>query len=269
MDRIKEICLDTAYEFINICEKYNLRYFILGGTLLGAVRHKGFIPWDDDIDFGMPRKDYEIFMQIAKDELSENKSIKTYKDKNSKQYFIQVMDNRTKIKMTSNAVSRYENVWVDIFPLDGMPNGRIKRFIHKNYLLYRKMLIQFSDYENRINLKIRNRPIHERVLIWIAVNSKVGNILKTDKCLELMDKALKKYDYDECEYIVNFFGAYKFKEMFPKDYYKNGTMYNFENMKLVGPINYDEVLKQMYGEYMKLPPEEDRGYHHSYEIIEL
>lgn len=269
MDKLKESCLNMTKMVIDICEKHNLRYYMLGGTFLGAVRHKGFIPWDDDVDLGMPRPDYEKFLELVKTELDPRYKVTNFTFGGSNQYFTQVLDLKTKIKMTANLNSYDYNIWIDIFPLDGMPNNPLLRKIHKYKLLYRKMLIQFSDFENRINLKVINRPLHERILIKIAIKTKIGRFLDTQKCLLKIDKTLKKYNYDDCDYVVNFFGAYKFKEMFPKSYYGKGRLYKFEDIEMVGAEEYDKILTQMYGDYMKLPPENERGVHHSFEIIEL
>jgi len=269
MDKIKKICLDMAKEAIKICEENNLQYYMLGGTLLGAVRHEGFIPWDDDIDLGMPRKDYEKFMQIAPSILSENLKLQKFDDKDSRHYFIKIVNKNTKIIKTSNKNNDLSSIWIDIFPLDGMPNNTLIRKIHQFRLLYRKMMIQFSDFENRINLNISNRPLHEKILISLAMTTRVGKYIDTNKMLLKVDKALRKYDYDKCDYLVNFFGAYKFKEMFPKKYYGKGKLYKFEDIKMNGPIEYDLILKQMYGDYMKLPPKDERENHHTFEVIEL
>ena len=120
---------------LEIAEKMNLKCYMQGGTMLGAIRHKGFIPWDDDVDLGMMRDDYEYFLKHVEEHLPENMELRTYWDESEHHYyFARIVDNRHLIKRMGSAEVRYENVWVDIFPLDGMPNGGINLLFHKSKL---------------------------------------------------------------------------------------------------------------------------------------
>ena len=117
--RLQLVELDIMKIFSEICEKNNLRYFLVGGTMLGAVRHKGFIPWDDDMDVGMPRPDYEKFLQIVRNNLPEGYSFLNYKqDEEYKRYFSRIVNNKVKIYNASNTKTIVENAWLDIFPFD-------------------------------------------------------------------------------------------------------------------------------------------------------
>ena len=115
-----QICLlEIIKVFTNICETHNFRYFMIGGTMLGAVRHKGFIPWDDDVDIGMPRPDYENFLQMVSDELPEGYEFLNYKqDALYKRYFSRIVNKNILVYNASNSKEIVEKAWIDIFPID-------------------------------------------------------------------------------------------------------------------------------------------------------
>ena len=113
--------LEIMKIFVNICERHQLRYIMIGGTMLGAIRHKGFIPWDDDIDVGMPRADYEKFLQIVRAELPADYDFLNYKQNPEYlRYFSRIVDTRVKVTNASYTDTLVEHAWIDIFPLDGL-----------------------------------------------------------------------------------------------------------------------------------------------------
>ena len=120
MDLLHQVDLDIVKEVVAICEKHGFTYFMLGGTMLGAVRHKGFIPWDDDIDLGIPRIDYEAFLKVAPKELSSHLKVVNYRTDPDYHYYItRILDTETKVeeKRIGNE-NRYTNASIDIFPID-------------------------------------------------------------------------------------------------------------------------------------------------------
>ena len=260
--------LEILKKVIKICEEEKLQYYLMGGTFLGAIRHKGFIPWDDDIDISMPREDYEKFYKIADRKLPKGLIYKNFLKGNEKTiYFSRVEDTNVKIKDESAIKHRTRNSWIDIFPLDGMPNNVIIRQFHKLRLLYRRLLLQYSQFSTIVNQDLPNRPLHEKILIKVGKFFNFEKLLDTKKCLIKLDKAIRKYDYSKSKYVANFMGAYKFKEMFKKEIYDNYTQYQFEDIKAYAPKDYDTVLTQMYGDYMTPPKEADQNKHHS-KVIE-
>ena len=259
--------LNILKKIVEICEKNNLRYYMLGGTLLGAIRHQGFIPWDDDIDIGMPRKDYEKFLEIMNQQLPENWVIDNYMNNPDTLIAItRIEDSTIKIIDRSAEIEKTRYAWVDILPMDGMPKNAISKEIHKLQLLYCRLKFKYSIFSKYVNQKQKNRPIHEKILIKIGQIVNFEKVLNKQKCIEKMEKKLKKYSYDEAEHVVDFMGAYKFKEMFPKKIYDETCYYQFEDMELVGPKNYEFVLKQLYGNYMKIPEDAEKN-RHCIEII--
>ena len=157
---------------------------------------------------------------------------------------------------------RLENIWVDLFPLDGMPNGFVSRQWHKMRLLVTRLKFHLSCFE-KVNIKRPGRPLVERIIIRFAMITHVGSWWNTRKQLDKLDRLLKKYPPEKSRYLVNFTGqtSFKFNEMFRKEIYGQGKAYAFENMTLIGPEQYDPYLKSLYGDYMTPPKESDRNAH--------
>ncbi|MBO0472988.1 lipopolysaccharide cholinephosphotransferase [Enterococcus sp. DIV0840] len=265
--KIQEIDLDNLNTLLEVFEKHNLRYYMLGGTFLGAIRHKGFIPWDDDIDIGLPREDYEKFCKEYYKELPSYLIIENYKTNPEYRYYItRVLDTRTKvIELRNKNIQDYTYIAIDIFPLDGMPNNRFVRqfFVYK--ILFHKMLISLS-YIDTVDKK-RKRNFFEKILIKFGEKVKFSKLIKPYKEKEKIDRLLKKNSFENSTYISNIMGAYREKEVMPKEIFQEGNNYLFEEIQLNGPINYDEYLKRLYGDYMKIPSEHEIESKNHYELL--
>ena len=250
-------------EVVRVLDELNIPYYMQGGTMLGAIRHGGFIPWDDDVDLGIPRADYDRLLTEVAAHLPENLELRTYDDETDHHYyFARIVDKRYQIRRMGSIEERLENIWVDLFPLDGMPNGWASRQWHKFRLLMTRLKFHLSCFE-KVNIKRPGRPLVERLIIKIAMITRVGKWFNTRKQLDKMDRLLKKYPPETSDYLVNFTGqtSYRFFEMFKKEVYGKGASYPFENMTLVGPEQYDSYLKSLYGDYMTPPRAEDRNAH--------
>ncbi len=259
-------------EIVKICDRHGLTYFLSAGTFLGAVRHEGFIPWDDDMDMRMPRPDYEKLIRYLKKELPEPYIIRSHVfEKDVHRYFARVENTRVKFRRTHTKNEQLTNAWIDIFPLDGMPENKLHAKLRKIHLLYRKMLMQISVFDEIVDVS-KKRPLSEKIIVFLATHTPIQRMLSFDKCWKKLDRALKAYPLSKSKYYMNFMSAYKYKDIIPKDLYGDGAMYKFEDTKFRGPANYDGFLKILYGDYMKLPPAEARNKHNmamaSLEIIE-
>lgn len=258
-----QLCeLDILRDVLRIAKKHNLRIFMMGGTFLGAVRHRGFIPWDDDVDLGFSRTDYEIFLKVAPGELRQGYQLRHFaSDPDMPYYPAQVVDPSFEILDTSAQVEKIRCAWIDLFPLDGVPEGRVSFFLHKYRLLYLRMMLKYSQFSQVVAVDLAHRPLHERILMALGRRLRLERRLDTGRRMRLIDRQLKKYPYEGAKRVVNFMGAYKFREMFPRTIYDSLSEYPFEDMALPAPSDYDAVLSRMYGDYMTPPPENEQNKH--------
>ena len=264
--KLQLVELEILKKVVKICEENNITYYISGGTYLGAVRHKGFIPWDDDVDVAMPRTDYERFLKIFKSE--DGLILSTFEDESEMVHYpAKVINPKIKTKSNSGMKEQIWSAWIDIFPLDGMPNNPIVSKIHQFHLMYLRARLKFTCFE-QVNLVDKDRPLIEKVLIWIGLHTNLLKRKNSQYYMKKLDKTLKKYSEKESKVYVNFMGSYKLKSILSKEiYYGEGAYYDFEGLKLFGPKNYDGYLTHIYGDYMKIPDVEKQNKHNT-EVIE-
>lgn len=267
IELLHEIDLNIVKEVVKICDQNNLKYYMLGGTMLGAVRHRGFIPWDDDIDLGMPRKDYDRFILIAKSKLPKNLRLINYKtDPNYQYYITRILDTNTKVEEERiGNDNKYTNASIDIFPIDGTPNNKFLRRIYFFRVLYHRALMSLC-YKDSIDRK-RSRNKIEKIFLWIMEKLPIEKITTPFEQKEKIDVLLRKQKIEGSKYIGNIMGAYRTREIVPACFYGKGKMYQFENIQLRGVDKYDEYLRWTYGDYMKIPPEDKRKTH--FKILEI
>jgi lipopolysaccharide cholinephosphotransferase len=259
--------LDILKEIVAICDANNLEYYMIGGTFLGAIRHKGFIPWDDDIDISMPRGGYEKFLKIAENKLPKHIKIENFITNPNYQYYITRVQNiNTKVieKRISN-VQKWTHASVDIFPIDGTPNNKYSRKWYYFRVLTHRMLMSLC-YKDSIDRE-RKRSFKERLFLKIMENLPIEKFFNANKEKQKIDRLLKKQSVDNSNHIGTIMGAYRTREIVPKVYFGNGNFYDFEGLKFRGPSMYNEYLTHMYGDYMKIPSIEYQKNH--YEIVEL
>lgn len=255
-------------EFTRICEENDFKYYSLGGTLLGSIRHKGFIPWDDDVDVAMPRSDYEKFLSLSKEKFNKGFELVTYKnDKNYRYPWARLITKNMKIINHMANIPREEYAWIDIIPLDGFPNLGIKRKMHKLHLSFWWNLNQIIQFDELVDQKRKRSKIGKLSLKISSMFKWLGKVIDYKICLNKLNKVLMKYPYEmESQDIINFLAAYGFKETFSRESFSDSVNYEFEGRNIKGPKGYDDVLKTIYGDYMKLPPLEERNKHHA-EIV--
>lgn len=259
LKEMQEIEKHLLKEIREVCEKLHLKYYLCGGTLLGAVRHKGFIPWDDDIDIYMMREDYEKLENyfISINGLYKNSRLLSMKLEDDYYYpMMKLVDTKTYMKELDTVDIKNMGVYIDIFPLDGSPNNRVWRKIYMkriNLLKKTAYMAYYNKFETNTRLL---KPIK---YVWFKMSKLFGPI----RIAKHMEKIVQKYSPYHSEYIGNVVSG-EVNALTPASLYKEEQLYDFEGEKYTGVKNYDTYLTTMYGDYMKLPPKEKRVTHHHY-----
>ena len=242
---IQRIALGNAIEFDRICRNHKIPYYMLGGTMLGAVRHKGFIPWDDDMDFGIPRSYFKKFIEACKLDLPDNYKLispteyeygitmEVYKIVNDNTIIIENEDSEKKM-----------GIFIDVFPLDYSDN-KWSNF-SRNKVIER--LINLNSFGYRPHGKLNYKGLIIRNLL---------RILPKGFCLSLAHILIKKNG----DYISNYSGFWRKKETVPYSVFDCPVLYQFENYFFYGAKDYDKYLTCLYNDYMILPPEDKRHTH--------
>ena len=264
-DRLRELQLlelEAIKEISKVCEVNNLEYFIIGGTLLGAVRHKGFIPWDDDIDIAMPRDSYNKLIELSRNnDILDKFKVENYKINNRMDcYFSRVfVKEKIRMKFGFEANSPLGLVMIDILPLDGVPNNKILRRLYYFRVLFYRTLAGVSNVGNKGIGK--NRSKVDKLILTLGKKLRIYKILNKNKIFDKLDKIYSSNFWRDCEFSGTLTGAYNLKEIVPTHFWGNGKDYYFEDSYFKGPELYHEYLTHMYGEYNILPSVEERKSH--------
>lgn len=248
------IMLEILREVHRICEKHNIRYFLSDGTLLGAVRHKGFIPWDDDLDISMPREDYDKFMKIAPSELTEDYFMQTIEtDPYYKLYHVplKIRHNKSLFLEEGEDNKKYhQGIYIDIFPLDKAPDSKAKFSFQSKlskFLLVAKMKIATRDFPS---FNFFFRTITQMLGKLVSFKIVKGILFATHK----WNKESKGEYYTQGVELI-WSNAFKAEDLFPL------KKIQFEDGEFWAPNNAENILTEMFGDFMKLPPEDQRYYH--------
>lgn len=258
---IQSIGLEILRAFDEFANKHGLTYFLSGGTLLGAVRHKGFIPWDDDVDLMMPRPDYEYLIHHFHHERFHLSCCELESDYCS--CHARLWDTNTVLKWDrSKAHEKQIGLFVDIFPIDGYPSSK---------LITRLFLYRVKVARSKISIAVKDGYGDNEK--YVAVKKCVGAFTRNDGnyYARKLSRLAKSYEYDTCDY-VGVIGAnipHLFKEKNPKKLYEKVIMLDFEDLKLPAPVGYHQYLKHLYGDYMQLPPEDKRMTDHQFRIYQI
>ena len=256
--KLQLVELEILQRFIQLCQKNNLTYYIIGGSLIGAVRHGGFIPWDDDIDIAVPRKDYKQLIDILRKEEDDILGLGYYKDDPDLYYYpIRIFHKKYKIK-EPRVKNGYSHPWIDILPLDGSPNSKVGMYLFEQKMLFYRGLLGLH-YVN--HLRNKNRNALEKLIIGFGKATNIGKLINPTKIKDKIDAELERHPIDNSNVIGTCMGAYFFHEFVPKEMFGKGSTVVFEGMDVNAPEKVDAYLTHMYGDYMQLPPEEKRVAH--------
>lgn len=265
---IQSVSLEILKSVTDLCEELHLRYFLTYGTLIGAIRHKGFIPWDDDIDIMMPRKDYEELLSYFLAHNEDYPHLELFNPETCSDYPYMISrfsDNRYRLEV-ENEKPYGIGIFIDVYPLDGLGDTLADaiRFGRKG-----DILSTFCYQSTRLHYDPMTLTSGHKLLKAIAkMPVYCGAKFKGKNYFQRQINKLVRIPYDEAEYVgpvvwlvggeENIFPRKWFDELIDVPY----KQYNFKAPKL-----YDQFLRKMYGNYMQLPPEKDRVGHHFYKAF--
>lgn len=253
--------LELLREFIRICDELHLTYYLVCGSALGAVKYQGFIPWDDDVDVGLPREDYEVFLREAQARLPDHLFLQNYRtDPAFPHLFSKLRSSATTYVETGVAhLPMNHGVYLDIFPLDGYPERRKEQ---------RKLEKQKEKCQKKLAC-VFERKRSARGTLVCAVRRMLGHHRHTDQTLAQLTACISQYPTAASTVWCNHGNWQGMLEYAPREQYGAGTQLKFEGLTVRVPERYDEYLRQKYGDYTKDLPAEERVGHHFYEILDL
>lgn len=246
------IMLDMIVEFDKVCKKYDLTYYTIYGALLGAVRHKGFIPWDDDFDVAMPREDYERFIRLS-EEFKHPYFLQTpYTDPDYFYSFAKIRNSNTTGVVEMFEYSKFNHgIWISIFPLDRWDNDGGE----DRYYQIRKLVVDCSTY-----MRISNPHLNETNKARVTAYH--GDPMRDYEEIQRLAQSCKNPDSKYVMTAVITQGSYSGKLLNAADFEKTLLM-EFEGLEIMVPCGFDHLLRVWYGDYMQLPPKEKRGAWHN------
>lgn len=266
----KAIITGCLQQFITLCEEHRLTYYCVGGTAIGAVRHQGLIPWDDDIDVAMPRPDYDRFLELCKRQDLGDYELATPERKGYPCHFAKLCDRRTTLIEKRDVPCVY-GLYIDIFPIDGTAPDMAEA---------KRLLRKYKQWNNKLDAALTRHTLRQYLALalkpkeWgrMAVQTAaviIGRERVRRYIIHRLDSMARQYDYTTATLVANYDGAYREREIFPKAWTDTLCDKPFEHLTVKLPGNYDAYLKNIYTDYMQLPPVEQRVCHHLHDYLDL
>lgn len=267
VEDIQHKMLEMMKWFHSYCEENGIKYYMIGGTMLGAARHQGFIPWDDDVDIGVPRNDYIKLLTISKKLESKNSIyiIESYQDMNDDyEYpFAKVYDTTTTLIENKRKQTK-RGIYIDVFPLDGIKGGTKEEAIHN-----------YSHLIKKLNwLAVMTSEVRSGRAWWKNLAVRMFRVLPKSfysfhSLAASIDHECASADFYKSTFAGNLIGIWREKEILPQQYFGVPTLYKFEDAKFYGVAEPDKYLTNVYGDWRALPPTEKQISHHDYIEINL
>lgn len=258
-DGFKESLLDVLAEFHCFCERHGLRYYLIGGGLIGAVRHKGFIPWDDDIDVAMPREDFERFLSLRGTLDNSFKVSIPFEGDGYANTMPRIYS--TRIRIQEQFIKRFTTgPWIDIFPLDNTFDSSFLRKLHFRLVYIFKVLNACKL--GGISVEHGRKKARSKMLVYYMLKLVPGFLLS--KPFGWLQKIKRKPG----RYVGNLMGRWREKEIIERDELERTASLPFEGIQLETFGNYKAWLEKVYGNYMELPPEAQRVPDHYFDFLD-
>ncbi len=261
LKEIQALELGVLRQVDELCRREKLRYCLCGGTLLGALRHGGFIPWDDDIDIAMPRPDYERFVALCQREGLPFRLCCHETEPDYGYLFAKVWDPATRVVDVVGSRTAVDiGVGIDIFPMDGLGNSRaeaLKNFRKTSFLRELLVAANWKGYSRSKTRAWYYEPI--RLTFFL-----LSRLVKPSALVERLQKTLRGICFDEADYVAIVMGVYRERDIIEKRLLEEAEM-EFEGERFVVPAGYATWLGQIYGDYMTPPPPEKQVTHHSFD----
>lgn len=255
---LQKVLLEILHEIDCVCRRHNLRYSLFYGSLLGAVRHKGFIPWDDDADIAMPRDDYERFLRIAENELPKGYFMQSYRTEEGYRHpFAKVRkDGTTCINVNHRHIKMHHGIFVDVFPLDKVPNNVVLRFIIWGVTMFLEKMAAFSC----ANLPRRLTCLRPIQYVWqVLIGPRFFN-----KSCNFIAAMFRNRNVRWCRLVCYpCTWSYSEKTKMPATLFDSLDDVEMDGFRFLIPRTYHELLRICYGDYSKLPPRQERHPAHS------
>ena len=263
MGEIQQESLKILDTISALCEKLQLRYYLAYGTLIGAIRHQGFIPWDDDIDIMMPREDYTALINYFQSHKEELKPLELYSTYNCPDYpyMISRISNSEYVLDVHNEKPYGLGLFIDIYPMDGMGNSV------EEYEALKKKATRYSSLcflSTRLHCEKGNTKKKWKLLVKYPAFL-YAHLMGKNAFVKRLEKMAADCSYNDSDYVgCLVWGSDGVKGVFPKEWFAETAKVTFEGRTFNAPGNYHAVLSRLYGDYMQLPPEKDRIAHHFY-----
>lgn len=259
---IQKLLLKLLKEFHDICEKHNLYYVVFGGTMLGAVRHHGMIPWDDDVDVCMPRRDYEKFCKIIDSQYSEKFIVKNYPQDNYIYDYAKFCLNDSCLIETEIRTSLSKlKLYIDVFPVDGYP-PRDEGKEHFDKLRFYHKARCYACYRAIASKTWWKKPyVIIRYLTYLPYR-----VIGYRRFQKKLVEERQRYKLEDSEFVSMQGAGWNEKGKLSKKIFFDRKLYEFDGLKVWGIADYDEHLKRLYGDYMTPPPKEKQVSNHTYKL---
>lgn len=259
MNQLQKIEFDLLRCFVDVCDALGLCYYLVCGSALGAVKYKGFIPWDDDIDVALPRPDYERFLKEAPSLMPEHVFLQNYKtDPSFPTIFSKLRDSRTTyIEKSVSLLPINHGVYIDVFPLDGYPESTLEGFfLELKKKMYRRLLsvafLPNASWKKLVMAPLRALGIHKKTLFFARS----------------YETLVSRYPVDGSQVIANHGNWQGNLDYSPVEEFGEGVLADFEGIKVRIPSDYDTYLRRKYDDYWKDLPEEEQVGHHYFTVCD-